>query len=63
MVPGQDEPGLAASGEGLAAMKNGCAKCLFLQRYESRDVDKPQGSNSFVSSPNVDVGIDDVSRN
>lgn len=62
MVPGQDEPGPAGCGEGLTAAKNGCTKCLFLQWYKSRDIDKTQGSNSFVCSCNVNIGIDVVSR-
>lgn len=63
MVPGQDEPGPASCGEGLTATKNGYTKWLFLQQYKSREVDKTQGSNSFVSLCSLNIGIDVVSRN
>jgi len=52
-----------AVGRAPLAAKNGCVGCLLLQRCESGGGEKTQGSNSFVSSRNVDIGVDIVSRN
>lgn len=47
----------------LQVQKMDVLNWLFLQQYKSREVDKTQGSNSFVSLCNLNIGIDVVSRN